>query len=296
MERGYESSFVIASFPLADSGVVRVELKNYSYPTGEVYWELIRIVNSALGVVPKTFRLNKWVRDYKAEWIAMLEKLGGGSTSVKPSRRASLEWDEDYANDAFVRQEYTVDTRAAVFIMLYHNMKAHTLYSKSRWQAVLIAFLTHLGFDYKSCRRKLLEGLQTFRDSCSDYADGYVYCEHGLTVQALLRDDDGDLWRCFVAGLLHAMTSMHACSACEVSMEQFLDWVEMSVVRRLGNADTGVDQCTDYLLHRRATKRGRIDEDFKHELTVAKSSRGETQTAGKTIRTPGGKTSVFEAS
>jgi hypothetical protein len=294
MQRGYESSFVVASFPLAGGGVVRAELKNYSYSTGEVYWELLRIVNSAIGVVPKTFRLNRWIHEYKAECIAMLEKVGGGSSCLKPSSRAALGWGEHYANDSFVRQEFTVDTRAAVVIMLYHNLKAHTLSARSRWQGLLIAFLTHLAFDYKGIRRKLMEGLQNFRDSCVDYPEGSLFCEHGLSVQALLPEEDGDLWRCCVAGLLHVMTSMQVCAACEVSMEQFLDWAEASVARRVGGEEVGVDLCTDYLVHKRATKRGRIDEDFKHELTVAKSSRGETQTAQKTIRIAGVETNNFK--
>jgi hypothetical protein len=73
----------------------------------------------------------------------------------------------------------------------------------------------------------------------------------------------------------------------ELEGRLLVHWFAMLAEVKLHNDDPGLGLNTDYSQRARVTKRGRISEEFKYEMTVAKIQRGETSSARVGVRSSG---------
>lgn len=190
MSRVYEARFIDIQAPFDNGGVLEADFKLWIYLSGEVYWELRRLIKYRAPDADATTPVHKVLKRNRAVWMTEFQTAGVHEQAIKDSLNAAKVNDDDEAiNDPLTREEYSITTGALLCLMLFWCRCTRSLSTRERSRALFQGFLARTVGSYGTVTTIVLEGLQTNAHHCRVDAGHGDLCPHGeRTAEELISD------------------------------------------------------------------------------------------------------------
>lgn len=287
MERPFHPRFIDTCAPLDAGGVLEADHKLWVYQSGEVYWELRRLLHYKSPGNLNT-PLHKQIKKVRQLWVTEFEYFGIPASGFKDSFNAArCKGDIEALSDCTTRQEYSVSTGAAVVLMLFWCRTSRQVCARDRCRALLEGWLQRVGGSLE----KLIDVLQGFLEAgacaCKGAALAGEVCPHGADVMQRLGPGT---WRSMIDCLMHLRMAADNCPAAKMSLIDFCGALA-KFVDALALRDDSRMGMKSNLRHRELLRTGQkkrhIDEDYKYETSVLAVRRRDGPNTARILRGDG---------
>ena len=181
----YTSGIIPLSFTDADGTIVDAPQKFYRYDDGHVFWELRRVILPTHLRQKKHFRLNQFIGDQKLIWESYFDALGCDQwNGLVPSMKAAKWWGPAWLTCKYVRQEFTIGTKALFGLLVYHVVCSKISAERARWTKMLQLFLDMCGVTYANARAHVVMALHNHQEDCVLVVDQLnPTCQHNAAIK-----------------------------------------------------------------------------------------------------------------
>jgi hypothetical protein len=186
-----------------------MHLRAYCYDTGEVYWELRRVLEafySGTNTKWETSRVEKGFRQHLAN---LCDGLGlDYGQEVLPSFRAAGHRDQASAANPLVRSEHSISTDALLAMLVMFATRKQQAEDKDQSSALLVAILSKLGPASLPHVDNFIKRAVRMRtaSSCTDRADGSERCVCLCNLFGVCNSHEDTAVACKVGGLTGLQT------------------------------------------------------------------------------------------
>lgn len=291
MDTPYDVHVLDTSAALDAGGSLEASFKTWAYRTGEVYWELRRLLmHRASPKAQGSLQACTEVKAGRMLWAAEFAHLDCGRKPIIPSSNAArVSGDADAMRDSLTRQEFSISTSAMLALMLFWYRTSRLKANRDRCRALLQGFLERAGGHLATETAAILDCLASESPLCAPQAELQHRCAHGdHAASALSKDSTG--WRAMVDACADLRISSNSCPTARLALVRFVCRLSADIDRKIHARSPEINAKSD-LRHRpllaRGTKRLRVDEDYKANAAVKRLCLREAPNVARAIRADG---------